>query len=299
MPQPPPGPEPKTDLEAEPEPEAETDLEPQPELQTPTAEEEPVGQARDDIEAERQDDELESADGAPAAADGDAALDDEVDTAEPEDDSVSLEEAAADIYDAEPAPEEQLAEPEWAPGQAPAELEEPLAGEPEGEPDEAEEPKKEFEDPREVVAAARRKLEEMEKADEEAKAQAEPEPQKQEPGPASSRARLLDYLHQLTDHLPASRRSDFNVSGNRLKIAYLQAKLAGRPGLRRKLGSKPPQAPKPVAYNRGSVANAFSYLQGLAKHHPNRDVGLSLERRVGEVVRRLHGGGRGGEDQNG
>lgn len=129
--------------------------------------------------------------------------------------------------------------------------------------------------------------------------QTEAEEDRQSVGTASPRARLLDYVHQLTDYLPVHRRSDFNVSSNRLKIACLQARLAGQPGLCKGLGPKSRPAPSPVACNHGSVANAFSCLQDLASHHPNRDVGLSLDQRVGEVVRRLQSRTQSGENQNG
>jgi len=113
------------------------------------------------------------------------------------------------------------------------------------------------------------------------------------PGQPANPGALLDYLAKLSDYLPESERRRFKGSTERLTMEYLKAQLAGKRGLRKSIGQKfPPGGHEPKEpLSRSRVVETFSFLSGMANHHPDRAIGAAMVEQIGSLVARLRSSG--------
>ena len=120
----------------------------------------------------------------------------------------------------------------------------------------------------------------------------EPEPSKEEspaqksdnPPERKNPAALLEYLENLTRFLPEEKKAEFDQSEMRLKIETLRNRMSGKLPLTRKIEKdfNPPQAPVPVTNSR--IVSAFSFLENLSSHLPDRGLGLALGKKIHHIV---------------
>jgi len=102
---------------------------------------------------------------------------------------------------------------------------------------------------------------------------------------------LLDYLAKLSEYLPEREKSRFQGSDVRLTMERIRSRLSGGHGLTRTVDERYPTPAATGPLTRPVLFEAFSYLRGLAKSHPQPDVGAALARRIEEVIVRIGGAG--------
>jgi hypothetical protein len=102
---------------------------------------------------------------------------------------------------------------------------------------------------------------------------------------------LLDYLAKLSEYLPEREKSRFQGSDVRLTMERIRSRLSGGHGLARTVDERYPTPAATGPLTRPLLFEAFSYLRGLAKSHPQPDVGAALARRIEEVIVRIGGAG--------
>ncbi|MFW6288935.1 MAG: hypothetical protein ACOC2Q_04050, partial [Spirochaetota bacterium] len=110
--------------------------------------------------------------------------------------------------------------------------------------------------------------------------------------PPVDAAGLLDYLSGMASALPDEKRSEYMASEERLKLEYLRARLAGRPGLHRdglRYAASLLEAAEPVSVpiNRKRISDTLRYIGDMSTHLPDAGIGTALKQRVGIVLDQL------------
>ncbi|MFW5686308.1 MAG: hypothetical protein ACOC0O_06615, partial [Spirochaetota bacterium] len=102
-------------------------------------------------------------------------------------------------------------------------------------------------------------------------------------------AHLLDYLSTMATALPPEKREEYMASEERLKLEYLRARLAGRPGLRQDgLRYAPPNGSgDQVPITKQRLAATLSYIGEISRYLPDRGIGMALNHRVSTVLEHL------------
>ena len=125
-----------------------------------------------------------------------------------------------------------------------------------------------------------------------------PRPPRRPPPPPSGKKTaavgLLDYLSNMADALPDQKKQEFMDSEVRLKLEYVRAQLAGRPGLREDGAkfAKPAPEQKPVSITPTRVRDTLSYIGQMSSYHPDTGIGTALKRRVGVVLEHMQSLGK-------
>jgi len=98
---------------------------------------------------------------------------------------------------------------------------------------------------------------------------------------------LLDYLAKLSEYLPEREKSRFQSGDVRLSLERIRSRLAGGHSLAKTIERRyhPPVATGPLT--RPLLFDAFSYLRGLARSHPEPAVGQALAERIEGVMVRI------------
>jgi len=116
--------------------------------------------------------------------------------------------------------------------------------------------------------------------------------------PSEAKARppdgLFSYLEELAHYLPEQEKASFLHSDARLKIEYIKSKLQGNEGIKKRIETsyRPPAQGSPLDPAR--IADAFTFMRGLASYHPDKNLGTMLQSRLNGVLRKLRGRGTGG-----
>ncbi len=77
------------------------------------------------------------------------------------------------------------------------------------------------------------------------------------------------------------------ASEERLKLEYLRAQLAGRPGLRRDGARYAADENGRVPLTKKRLSDTLAYIGTISTYHPDREIGSALQRRVTTVLEHL------------
>ena len=113
-------------------------------------------------------------------------------------------------------------------------------------------------------------------------------PEAETPAPRTP-GRLFGYLQELTGYLPEDEKSIFHHSDIHFKMEFLKTKLGGRKGIRKQIETQyqPRKAKAVRQISRKKLANAFSYMKGLASFLPDRNIGDIMQSKISGILRRL------------
>ena len=107
---------------------------------------------------------------------------------------------------------------------------------------------------------------------------------------------LFGYLDKLTKFLPSDKRSEYNLSDARLKLAALKARMSGDPGLISRIQTtnrkaEPTTASEPekkVKLTKNKIGNTLNFMTGLTSALPDTIIAESLSNKLRSILSRLN-----------
>ena len=101
---------------------------------------------------------------------------------------------------------------------------------------------------------------------------------------------LLDHLEALSEHLSDDAKKTFEDQDLLLRMESLKSRLMGSKGIH-SLSEQGKNRTRSVSLS--AVSGVFTYLKGIVRLHPNRQIGLALTTKIthiGDTIRRrTHG----------
>ena len=114
---------------------------------------------------------------------------------------------------------------------------------------------------------------------------------------------IFGYLDRLTSYLPSDKKSEYQTSEARLKLAALKSKLSGDPGLLSRLekeiaepGSSGPRLSE-VSLTAENIGKTLGFMSNLTEALPDSGMAETLSERLKRILSRLDTGGEEGKDE--